>query len=82
MPLHVEIDEVFKLACPASPAPLSIGSGSDDQNLGSGRDQNAWVGEAVPPRDPPGVETFTVYGGVSQMRSFCFVDKLVEGLVA
>ena len=56
-PLYVEVDEIYNLACPASPDPLPVRPGADDQ------DQRAWArstcsgwpsGCKAP--DPPGLD--------------------------
>ena len=40
-PLYVEVDEIYNLACPASPSTTST-TRSDDQDLGARCDQYAW----------------------------------------
>jgi UDP-glucuronate decarboxylase len=39
--LYVEVDEIYNLACPASPIPLPVRPGADDQDLGARGDQHA-----------------------------------------
>ena len=45
-PLYVEVDEIYNLACPASPDPLPARSGADDQDQRARRDQHAGPGQA------------------------------------
>ena len=46
-PLYVEVDEIYNLACPASPDPLPARSGADDQDQRARRDQHARPGQAA-----------------------------------
>ena len=45
-PLFVEVDEIYNLACPASPIHYQHDPGADDQDLGARRDQHARPGQA------------------------------------
>ena len=45
-PLYVEVDEIYNLACPASPGPLPVRSGADDQDQRARRHQHAGPGQA------------------------------------
>ena len=40
-PLYVEVDEIYNLACPASPDPLPARPGADDEDERARRDQHA-----------------------------------------
>ena len=55
-PLYVEVDEIYNLACPASPDPLPARSGADDQDQRARRDQHAGPGQAREGQDPPGLD--------------------------
>ena len=55
-PLYVEVDEIYNLACPASPDPLSARSGADDQDQRARRDQHARPGQAREGKNPAGVD--------------------------
>ena len=46
-PLYLEVDEIYNLACPASPSSLSARPRTDHQNLGAWRNQYAWAGKAA-----------------------------------
>ena len=46
-PLFVEVDEIFNLACPASPHSLQERSGANDEDERHRRDQHAWPRQAA-----------------------------------
>jgi UDP-glucuronate decarboxylase len=43
-PLYVEVDEIYNLACPASPYSLPARPCTDHQDKRNWRDQHAWLG--------------------------------------
>ena len=45
-PLYVEVDQIYNLACPASPDPLPVRPGADDQDQRARGDQHAGPGQA------------------------------------
>ncbi len=51
-PLFVEVDEIYNLACPASPIHYQFDPGADDQDQRDRRDQHAGAGEASQGQDP------------------------------
>ncbi len=53
-PLYVEVDQIYNLACPACPDPLSARSGADHQDQRARRDQHAGSGQAAEGAHPPG----------------------------
>ena len=55
-PLYVEVDEIYNLACPASPDPLPVRPGADDQDQRAWRHQHAGAGQAGAGRDLPGLD--------------------------
>ena len=55
-PLYVEVDEIYNLACPASPDPLPARPGADDQDQRARRDQHAGPGQAGEGQDPAGLD--------------------------
>src|SRR5215510_1766165 len=83
-PLYVEVDEIFNLACPASPVhyqhdpihTLKTSVIGAFNLLGLAKRLGARILQAL--HGNP----LTVYGNGSQTRSFCYVTDLVEGLVA
>ena len=42
-PLYVEVDEIYNLACPASPNPLPARSGADDEDVGASAQSTCWA---------------------------------------
>ena len=55
-PLYVEVDEIYNLACPASPIHYQHDPGADDQDLRARRDQHARPRQADAGEDPPGLD--------------------------
>jgi hypothetical protein len=55
-PLYVEVDEIYNLACPASPDPLPVRPGADDQDQRARRDQHAGPGQAREGAHPAGLD--------------------------
>ena len=55
-PLFVEVDEIYNLACPASPDPLPVRPGADDQDQRARRHQHARPGQAREGQDPAGLD--------------------------
>ena len=55
-PLYVEVDEIYNLACPASPDPLPVRPGADDEDQRARRDQHARAGQAGAGQDLPGLD--------------------------
>ena len=55
-PLYVEVDEIYNLACPASPVHLPVRSGADDQDQRHRRDQHAGPRQACEGEDLPGFD--------------------------
>ena len=55
-PLYVEVDEIYNLACPASPDPLPARPGADDQDQRARRDQHAGPRQAGQGADPAGLD--------------------------
>ena len=78
-PLYVEVDQIFNLACPASPVhyqndPVQTVKASVHgaiNVLGLAKRVKARIFQA---------STSEVYGDGSQTRSFCYVDDLVRGI--
>ena len=52
----VEVDQIYNLACPASPRPLPERSSADDQDLRAWRNQHAGTRKTGEGKDPPGVD--------------------------
>src|SRR5829696_5418643 len=84
-PLFVEVDEIYNLACPASPI-----HNQHDPEIKVARIFNTY-GPRMHVADGRVVSNFivqalkgqplTLYGDGKQTRSFCYVDDLVNGLV-
>ena len=55
-PLYVEVDEIYNLACPASPDPLPVRPGADDEDQRARRDQHARPRQAAAGQDAPGLD--------------------------
>ena len=54
-PLFVEVDQIFNLACPASPIHYQEGSGADHEDERHWRHQHAWAREAPEDQNPAGI---------------------------
>ena len=54
-PLYVEIDEIFNLACPASPYSLSVRPGADHEDQRGRRHQHARPGQTHARKGVPGL---------------------------
>ena len=55
-PLYVEVDEIYNLACPASPDALPVRPGADHQDQRARRHQHAGPGQARQGADPAGLD--------------------------
>ena len=55
-PLYVEVDEIYNLACPASPDPLPVRPGADDEDERARRDQHARPRQAREGQDPASLD--------------------------
>ena len=55
-PLYVEVDEIYNLACPASPDPLSARPRADDEDQRARRHQHAGARQAPQMPDLPGLD--------------------------
>ena len=56
LPLYMEIDEIYNLACPASPGSLPVRPGSNGEDIRSRRHQHARTGETDQGPDPAGID--------------------------
>jgi nucleoside-diphosphate-sugar epimerase len=95
-PLYVEVDEIYNLACPASPVhyqhdPVQTTKPSvRGANIKVARIFNTY-GPRMHPNDGRVVSNFivqalkgepiTLFGDGTQTRSFCYVDDLIDGFL-
>ena len=61
-PLYVEVDEIYNLACPASPDPLPVRSGADDQDQRASAPSTCWAWPSACRRKILQASTSEVYG--------------------
>jgi nucleoside-diphosphate-sugar epimerase len=94
-PLYIEVDQIFNLACPASPIhyqhdPVQTTKTSVHGAIKVARIFNTY-GPRMHPNDGRVVSTFivqalrgesiSIFGDGSQTRSFCYVSDLIEAFV-
>jgi hypothetical protein len=63
LPLYVEVDEIYNLACPASPMPLPVRSGADAEDQRAWRDQHAGSRQAHQSQDFSGLDQRELHPG-------------------
>ena len=79
-PLYVEVDEIYNLACPASPIHYQHDPVQTTKTSVHGAINMLGLAKRVKARILQ-ASTSEVYGDGSQTRSFCYVDDLIDGLV-
>lgn len=55
-PYHAEVDEIYNLACPASPRALPVQPDQNPENLGYGSHQYARAGQTHQGQNPAGFD--------------------------